>query len=226
MEEFKSVRPDAEQYIQSGYDRQKESINALKILGLNEKNIIFLGYPDGGINSLFGKNWETKYLSPYTKTDSSPYNTSFQKEAPYTGQNLENNILEILKKYQPTYVIMPNIKDINRDHSASGKFIEKALIQYSKDGFQKPVAYSYLIHFRAFPKPKGRHPDRLLTPPNKLIEISDGWVKISLDEKTENLKIKAINEYISQLKSPTLKEVMESFIRKNELLSETNFGNF
>lgn len=58
-----NLHPKKEDYINFGYTRQKESINALNYLGLKEENIIFLGYPDGGLNHLWATNWDKKTLT-------------------------------------------------------------------------------------------------------------------------------------------------------------------
>ncbi|MCL5407308.1 MAG: PIG-L family deacetylase [Patescibacteria group bacterium] len=219
IEEFRKIYPNANNYIQSGYTRQEESKKALEILGVKDENILFLGYPDGGLKELLFSNFNVPYQSPYTKQSSSPYNNSYHQNVVYTGGNLENDLLGILKKYQPQIVITTSQFDIHSDHAATGIFVQKAVdkIDPPIDG-QKPTIYYYLIHFRHFPSPKGLHSDRMLVPPAKLITISDGVLKVSLDKETLDLKEKALSEYKSQLRVPTLKNVMESFLRQNELL--------
>jgi len=214
MEEFRKIYPNSQDYIQSGYTRQEEAKKALGILGVKSENIYFLGYPDLGIKELLDKNWLTPYQSPYTKQSSSPYNNSFHQNVSYTGENLQNDILAIIQKYQPEMVVTTLPQDIHPDHRATGNFVRKAVEKLSEP---KPKIAFYLIHFRHFPNPKGWHKDRLLTPPMKLIKPYE-FSKISLDQKTLDLKEKAFLEYKSQLKSPFLKKLMISFLRQNELL--------
>lgn len=222
MEEFKKLYPKPEDYIQSGYLRQNESKKALAILGVKEEEIIFLGYPDHGIEELLKKHWQIPYTSPYIKQSISPYNNSYHPNVSYTGENLEKDIISILETYRPNIIISPHSSDIHPDHTATAFFVRQAIIQTGL----KPEFYSYLVHFKHFPYPKGLHPNRYLTPPIKLITFQDGWLKVSLDKNTIDLKEKAIMEYNSQLKSPFLKNIMEGFIRQNELLSKTDFPNF
>ncbi|NIM46546.1 MAG: hypothetical protein GTN40_00075, partial [Candidatus Aenigmarchaeota archaeon] len=59
IEEFRRLFPKPEDYISSGYKRQKESIEALKLLGVPRENIVFLGYPDRGLESIY-KDHKTK----------------------------------------------------------------------------------------------------------------------------------------------------------------------
>lgn len=215
MEEFKKLYPNSEDYIKSGLSRQEESKKALAILGVKPENIIFLGYPDLGLKELLKNNWQNAYQSPYTKRDSSPYENSYHQNVSYTGENLQNDMIDLLKKYNPTIVIASSQSDIHSDHAATGVFVQKAVEKIDK---QKPAVYYYLIHFRHFPNPKGLHQDRMLSSPAKLIGVSDGILKVSLDQETLNLKERALNEYKSQLKVPMLKNLMESFLRQNELL--------
>lgn len=215
MEEFKKLYPNANNYIESGYNRQEESKRALEILGVKDENILFLGYPDAGLKNLLNKNWQSSYESPYTKTSSSPYNNSYHQNVIYTGQNLQNDIIEILKKYNPTIVIATSQSDTHPDHAAVGVFVAKAVEKIDQT---KPQIYYYLIHFRHFPSPKGLHEERPLSPPAKLIKVSNGVLKVSLDQATINLKAQAVGEYKSQLKSPFLKQLMQGFIKQNELL--------
>jgi LmbE family N-acetylglucosaminyl deacetylase len=222
VEEFKKLYPKPEDYIQSGYLRQKESEKALAILGVKAEDIIFLGYPDHGIKELLESHWQTPYTSPYLKQSTSPYNNSYHPHVAYTGENLQQDIASILKTYQPKLIIGPHPQDVHPDHSASAFFIHRAL---EKTGL-KIEFYSYLVHFPRFPYPKNSHKNRFLTPPARLFTLSSNWFKVSLDDETENLKERAVFEYRSQLKSPFLKGLMLGFVKQNELLSKADFSNF
>lgn len=219
MEEFRKLYPSAQDYIQSGYSRQKESQKALAILGVDEKNIIFLGYPDLGLKNLLGKNWQKSYRSSYTKSNASPYNNSFHRDVSYTGENLTADLAQILKQITPDIIIVSSPDDIHPDHAAASAFLDRAL---EKNGLKQPPIYYYLIHYHHFPSPKGYHPSRLLSPPTRLIKLSNNWQKFMLDEETLTLKSKALRQYQSQLKVPFLHSLMDSFLRQNELFEKKN----
>lgn len=217
IDEFKELYPDAGDYIQSGYARQQESIDALQVLGIKKENIIFLGYPDSGLKDMLGKNWSTAYTSKYTKRNSSPYLNSYHQNISYTGENLETDISKILSDYRPDIVFATTPADIHPDHSATGNFVKKAL---EKNNNLKPKLYFYLIHYKRFPYPKGYHTNRMITPPSKLIEIINPWLKLTLSDQTLELKKQAVKQYKTQLKVPLLRSLMDGFIRKNELFQE------
>lgn len=216
MEEFKKIYPSADNYLQSGFKRQNEAKNALKILGVSEADIIFLGYPDRGLKNLIESHWLMPYKTPYTKKDYSPYYNSYQKNVSYTGENLTKNLAQIYHDFSPNIILGPNSSDTHTDHAAVAIFIQKML----KSQKNKPENYFYLIHYNRFPNPKGLKTNRFLTPPIKLISISNSWYKISLTSDQENLKKRAILQYQSQFSSPWLKKLMYGFIKKNELLSK------
>jgi LmbE family N-acetylglucosaminyl deacetylase len=215
IEEFKKLYPTSQDYINSGYKRQDESKRALATLGLT-KNIIFLGYPDGGIGSLFNRNWQSTYRSPFTKTGTSPYQDNFRDGVTYQGVNLYNDIVKILTDFNPTVVIFPSADDAHPDHKATNWFVEKALTDNPSLKVQK---YYYLVHYRRFPNPGGLHLDRYLMPPANLINLGTVWGKFDMDQSLQALKVKAIKQYTSQIAVPTLRTLMEGFMRQNELFS-------
>lgn len=217
IEDFKKVYPTAQNYIDSGNTRQKESIGALKDLGLDENNIVFLGYPDHGIKELYSTNWKVPYQSPYTKQSSSPYPNSQTKKVPYTGDNLENDIIKILKDFNPTVVVAPYKYDIHPDHAAAYQFIQKAITDSQDKNINRELLY--LVHYRRFPYPGGLRKDRFIAPPAKLVDISVEWEKLALDAPTLEVKSQALKQYSSQLGVPTLKGLLESFLRQNELFA-------
>jgi len=47
------------EFVYLGKVRQKESLKAMKFLGLSEKDLVFLGYPDYGTFEIFCKYWQT-----------------------------------------------------------------------------------------------------------------------------------------------------------------------
>lgn len=218
VEQFKKIYPNSKDYIKSGYDRQQESTDALKVLGLSAENIIFLGYPDGGLRYLLEKNWQRPYRSPFTKTASTPYNNSYRIGANYTGQDLQTDMAKVINDFSPNIVFVTSPDDIHPDHRSAAYFVQKALVYYQ----QKYSLYYYLIHFRNFPRPKGLHPNRLLTPPLKLFTIYDGWLKYTLKENELSLKEDSIKQYASQYKEPFLKSLMQGFAKQNELYHKGN----
>jgi len=220
VEEFKEVYLDSADYIQSGETRQQESKTVLQVLGMKKENIIFLGYPDSGLKNLLNQNFNTSYTSPFTKKNSSPYDNSYQKNAVYTGENLQNNMAKIISDFGPDIIFVTSSSDIHPDHAAAANFTLRAL---KMDSNLHPKLYYYLIHYKRFPYPKGLHTTRMITPPSKLINGYNVWFKFMLSQDILNLKESALKQYKSQLKVPVLESLMKSFLRQNELFQEVNY---
>lgn len=216
LEEFKKIYPSANNYIESGYTRQNETKAALSKLGLPEKNIFFLGYPDQGLDNLLHEYWTTPYKSKHTKSAQSPYNNSYQSGVSYTGQSVDQNIKEIIRNFKPDIIITSSKNDLHPDHSATYSFVKNAINETNS----KALVFTYLVHYPRFPRPNGLRTSLFLAPPMKLFNFLDGWTKLSLDENAEDSKAEALSEYHSQLKVPFLKKLLLSFIRKNELFQK------
>jgi LmbE family N-acetylglucosaminyl deacetylase len=219
VEEFKEVYLNASNYIQSGKNRQQESQKALAVLGVKKENIIFLGYPDMGLKYLLGKNFQNPHTSPFTKKNASPYADSYRQNASYTGENLLTDMTGIISDFKPDVVLVTSPSDIHPDHAAAAAFTQKAL---NKNPNLHPKLYYFLIHYKRFPYPKGFHPTRMITPPSRLIQITNSWYKFILPGDILNLKEEALKQYPSQLKVPMLKNLMQGFLRQNELFQEGN----
>jgi len=221
--EFRTLYPTAREFIRAGEARQQETIKALKYIGVDEKDIIFLGYPDRGIKSLYKKNWSISnpYRSSATKEIKASYKIIYEPDVMFCGENLLKNINAIMESFSPTIVIGPHLKDHHPDHRYGILFILKAINDLYGPGQNenKPVLLTYLIHYPFFPRPKGLRPDKhVLVPFTATFDMK--WFKYLMTEDEENGKQKAIGFYTTQLKVPEMGKLMRSFIRKNELFEE------
>ena len=77
-------------FIKSGQIRKKEAVAAMSVLGLGEKDLTFLGYPDFGTLSIWRSHWgETKpFRSFITRINKVPYKDDFSYGMPYRGDNV------------------------------------------------------------------------------------------------------------------------------------------
>lgn len=219
--DYFNLRPKPMDYIKFGYTRQKESIDALKLLGISEDNITFLGYPDGGLAYMWGINWDKNnpYVSKNTQISKSPYTNNYTKNAVYSGESVVEDITRILNEYKPTYIVFPHPNDRHPDHWATNAFIKYVLatIQYVPN-----KQLLYLVHRGDWPTPMKGEPNMYLVPPAKLIGIDTQWYSLSLNSDDEKEKEKAIHLYKTQIKA--LGPLLVAFERKNELFGE--YDNF
>jgi len=207
-------------FIYLGELRKKEAIRAMKIMGLDESNMVFLGYPDFGTFAVFARYWEhTKpYMSWLTRISSVPYKGDMSYEAVYTGESILSDLKRVLLEYKPTKIFVSHPADTNPDHKAFFLFLEVALADLEKY-IHKPKVYSYLIHSSGWPLPRQYHPELTLEPPRQFLNSSVQWEKIDLTAEELNRKYMAILAYKSQTESSAF--YLLSFARRNEL-----FGNY
>lgn len=203
-----------------GYERQRESIQALSSLGLPRENIFFLAYPDGAIHRLWFSHYDKAYRSPHTRKEYSPYDNSFTHKAPNTGSQLSADLMQILQSLQPHAVITPSVYDFHPDHWATTAFLYtelEILREYGESWVDTVAVYEYLIHQGklTWPRPWGVHPELGLIPPSSLILDTLIWEDYPLNPEAYEAKSKALSAFTSQ--TPMIGQFLKAFLRKNEL---------
>lgn len=218
------LRPfvSAKRYVQFGELRQQEAIESLKTLGLPQKDIYFLGYPDRGLQFLWGDYWhdENIYLSQYTGVLKNPYSLSYKPNRPYTGKNLVEDLTEIILKHKPTKVFVSSPFDEHADHWVTYNFLHYTLAKIKLDNKLQysPNIYQYLTHRGKWPAANGKS----IFPPDALNNDIEEWIDFQLNKEQIEIKEKALKEYKSQVK--VTKKYLFSFIKNNEIFIKDNKG--
>jgi LmbE family N-acetylglucosaminyl deacetylase len=201
-----------------GEVRHKEGVAATTTLGVDPKELAFLGYPDFETLTIWYKHWgsEPPLESMLTKVTKVPYADGFRPGAPYKGEDILRDIETNLREFKPTKVFVSHPSDHNVDHQSLYLFVRVALWDLQKE--MNPTVYPYLVHFAKWPMPQGLKTNLAMTPPVELVgPINWGIVPVSQTET--DLKDKALHCHKSQFEaSPAY---LESFVRANEL-----FGDF
>ncbi len=207
------------EFIHMGEVRRLEAIRAMKLLGLNEKNLIFLGYPDFGTFTIFSRYWQSKkpFKSLLTRISAVPYKENLSYGAPYQGESILDDLKKVLLNYKPNKIFVSHPADVNVDHKALYLFLEIALRDLNKD-IPKPKVYPYLIHCVGWPLPRHYHPELSLEPPKKFSDTQIKWQEFALTPAQLNKKYRAILCCKSQTASSAF--YLLSFARKNELFSD------
>ncbi len=213
-EDFFTLHPSSKEYRELGYQRQQESVRALKKLGLAESDIIFLGYPDAGVARLWTEYWDRdkRYFSRYTQTDVSPYRDSFDKNTPYTGENLLEDLAKVIDDYQPTHIYYPHPNDRHPDHWGSNAFV-KYLLEKKKLWTVQEVLY--LVHRGNWPTPRLPRPAQKLYPPSILMGTGTDWQQFPFAAGEARLKEAAIVKYTTQMRA--MGSFLLAFVRSSEL---------
>jgi LmbE family N-acetylglucosaminyl deacetylase len=212
---LKVNQPNAAEFRRLGEIRHRESVAAMRTLGLRAKDILFFSYADGSINSLFERNWDYGRLHRgLNGCTAAPYSFAFEKAAPYCGANLVKNLEAVIRDFKPTVIFYPNPDDYHHDHWGVGAFAKYVSILTNFRGKQ----YTYLVHqsSREWPVPSRYAPERELTPPARLAGLDADWLNYPLGAM-ENIKQKAVRSYRSQER--IMEPFLDAFIRKNELFA-------
>jgi LmbE family N-acetylglucosaminyl deacetylase len=199
--------------------RRGESIAATAIFGLNENDIISLGYPDFGTMDVMARFWgDTKPLrSMLSRVRQVPYENAYSPGAPYVGESILRDLKAIIFSFKPTKVFVSHPADVNRDHRAFYLFTKVAL--WDLDGrIEQPEVYPYIVHVVGWPKPRGYHPDLVLGVPSELEQSTVPWHYLKLDPEEVEKKHEAILRYISQNKYAP--NYLVTFSRQNEFFGD------
>ncbi|MCX5693803.1 MAG: PIG-L family deacetylase [Candidatus Omnitrophica bacterium] len=207
------------EFIHLGKVRQQESTKAMKFLGLAEKDLVFLGYPDYGTFEIFCKYWQTgnPFRDRLTRISSVPYQDNPSYGSEYIGENILADITKQLLDYRPDKIFVSHAADVNVDHKALYLFLQVALSDLGSL-IVKPQVYPYLVHCVGWPKPRHYHPELGLHPPDKFIDSQLSWQHLDLSLDELDKKYRSILFYKSQTESSAF--YLFAFARKNELFSD------
>lgn len=138
-----------------GKIRAEESLYALSEIGIEEKDIYFMGYGDTGYQSESSFLYRI-YLSNDMYINTTPYSDKtyhplglktfhsfiFGNEAVYNRKNFVLDINTIINYLEPDILILPSAYDSHFDHKALAFFFNDILRNIRKSF----TVYSYLIH--------------------------------------------------------------------------------
>ncbi|MHB8442917.1 MAG: PIG-L family deacetylase [Patescibacteria group bacterium] len=190
--------------------RQNEAIAALLKLGVKKDDIIFLGFPDDGLKSLYTANFKNPFTSKTTKEEKVPYENSYKYGDQYTGENLLDSLSTIIRTYKPTHIVYPNSKDNHKDHSYTSLFVKKAIEK--ENLIIKEL--TYLIHFRGWPQYNIQNHKKYARIP-KAFREKEILLNFELTDEEISKKKKSLLSHKTQVK--LIKPFFLAFTKKNEV---------
>lgn len=202
-----------------GKVRQEEAVDAMTYLGLNQDQLIFLGYPDYGTLNIFRKYWKSKkdYRSVLTRVDHVPYTMSLSPDAKYNASSILADFKTVLLDFKPTKIFVTHPADGNGDHQAAYLFLRVALWDLVGQ-INDPLMYTYLVHATNWPRPLGFYPKSRLEPQKNLQQQENQWSDFELSSDQLEKKHKVIQYYKTQI--PYKPKYLFTFVRANELFSD------
>ncbi len=153
----------ADDYINLAALRQRHSLHAMADLGVTKENLHFLGYPDGGLASMYSSAaGDSAYKQPFTEKSETygPVAVDYHsrvhgRPAPYLKAALLNDLADIIRKRQPSEIYVTSELDTHPDHRISFLFVRDAA---KTAGFNGDL-WTFVVHG----KPPEQPADRQLT---------------------------------------------------------------
>lgn len=226
----KTPSPSPEDFRRYGRQRRAEAEEALLTLGLPPNWLIFLGFPDGGIDDLWGPYWSshTPFVSPYTglseAADEAPADSLPDSE--YVGRDLAERLEEVLLGWQPTIVVTPDPRDRHLDHCTAGVFVLEAVRRTAmKRRVPLPTVLGYLVHFPDYPGSptwvgQARRSGVCGGPDAAEVLANSEWWHLDLEEDELAGKALALSRYASQIR--VMRGFLGQFVRPMEWFSHLN----
>ena len=205
------------EFLHMGEVRRQEAVLAMSYLGLNSKDLIFLGYPDAGTMAILTQCWGNvrPFKSFFTRVSKVPYPDCLSPGAPYVGDSILRDMEKVILDFGPTKIFVSHPADRNNDHRSLYLFLKIALWDLEGE-IDQPKIYPSFIHLANWPKPRGYHPELELEPPESIIDVL--WEKLSLTEKEVEKKHTAISYYKSEVECDP--PYLFTFARKDELFGD------
>lgn len=221
----KGRRLTPEDFRRYGRQRQAEAQEALLSLGIPASWIVFLGYPDGGIDDLWATHWAEgqPFVSPFTRLSQAVDGTEQGPKPAYVGSNLAENLADLIRAWQPTMVVFPDPRDQHLDHCTLGVFVLEAVREIAKDRrASMPQLLGYLVHFPEYPGTPV-WPD--LARRSGVCGAKDNtgwshrvpWTYLALESEEVAAKDAALSRYASQLQ--VMRAFLLQFVRPMEWFS-------
>ena len=130
-----------EDFLELAKARQKYTLDAARVLGLDEDSLVYLGYPDAGLDQMPMAAGDTPYRSPFTQKDRTygpvfpDYHSQMhQNPAPYLRTAALGDITELLQAQQPSQIYVTDGRGHARRSSGGFRFSSR---RRSGRGFQR-----------------------------------------------------------------------------------------
>jgi LmbE family N-acetylglucosaminyl deacetylase len=138
-----------EDFLRLGAVRQQHSVTATARLGVNRNELIFLGYPDSGLQAIYESTEGAPFTQKFTKkaatygvTQGDYHSTAHGEPAPYLKVSLIGDLAEIIRKSRPREIYVTNETDKHPDHRAAFWYVRDAARAAAYGG---PI-FTYVAH--------------------------------------------------------------------------------
>jgi LmbE family N-acetylglucosaminyl deacetylase len=215
-----------EDFLKLAKARQNYTQDAARVLGLGADSLVYLGYPDAGLDRMPMAAGDTPYRSPFTQKDRT-YGPMFpdyhsqvhQNPALYLWTAALGDITELLQSHQPSQIyVTDGAADTHKDHQAAFDLVRAAAaavdfngefhtyVNHSGDDWPWPVGPNPDAPFEAHVVNGKRVPENIAWPPDERRPIT---------HEEAATKLKAIHAYALDIRLE--KPYFESFVKSEEI---------
>lgn len=213
--------------------RQLQTRKAIEALGGTADDLVFLGYPDSGLEQVYRTRGPEPFRQRFTGKSETYgalhpdyHGAAHGRPAPYTHASVLADVSELIERLRPRRICVTHEADRHADHRAAFLFVRDAA---EKTGFRGELD-AYLIHggpewpWPARPSPElpfeahevrgARIPQGVLWPPSR---------RVPLRATEAEAKQAAIRAHASHLDGATEaalrdeKTYLESFVKSEEV---------
>jgi len=211
------LNPDSATYRRLGEVRFRESVEAAAVLGVPDRDVVCLGYPDGRLEDMWGNAWEPDAaVAGRSGVAAVPYPWAYRPDAPCCGAAMSDDLAAIVADAAPDTVIFPGANETHVDHAASHRFVAHSL----RTNGSRARGLTYLVHYGHYPYPWAYRPADAMRPPRALRAGGLRWLSVPLEHDDVSAKDAALRAFPSQNAIPDLRHFMRAFVRADELFAE------
>lgn len=207
--------------------RQQEAVAAAELIGIDPGGLVFLGYPDATLNTIYADGSGDPIASPFTGTTSTygpahaDYHTlAHGRPGMYTRGEIAADVQEILRQSRPASVYVTDAADDHPDHKAAFALVLAAAISTGFSG----TLFTFVAHSGEdgdWPWPQGAAPDTPLdahSVAGSTYPKHVHWpppVRVALTPDQAAVKQRAIAAHSSQWSID--RQYLESFVKSEEV---------
>jgi LmbE family N-acetylglucosaminyl deacetylase len=205
--------------------RQNQSLEALRVLGGRPEDLVFLGYPDSGLEQVVLARGPTPVQQKFTRR-SETYGVAGRRPAPYTYAAALADVVDLIRASSPARICVTSSADRHPDHRAAFRLVSDGA---DAAGFAGPID-TYLIHGGPeWPWPLGITPESRFdahSVKGEQIPLGVPWPpprRIALSAEESRVKLAAIRAHATHLATATEgplaheRAYLESFVKSEEV---------
>jgi len=146
-------------YLKLAAVRQQHTVGAMGRIGVRAADLLFLGYPDGGLEAIYRAAGNEPYQQKHTQKKETygvvvrDYHTlTHGRPAPYAKAAVIADLTEIIKARQPKEIFVTNEADSHADHRAAFWFVRDA----ARAAGWRGSLFTYVVHGKGPAEEPGR----------------------------------------------------------------------